>query len=156
MSSFIIRVLFVLGLGSLSASLYAQPQVTYVPENEALGLDAYVSLEGDGADISSSERERWSEIYSFVTSLVTDKTLAKLSKVSPSVMQGYHFVPAPVTPLSIRAKSNQWVVYETTLALLPAPPLVERQLKAYILGVNDQNMLLPQRIIITIEGDRRE
>lgn len=46
----------------------------------------------------------------------------------------FHFVPGEPGPLKVLGFNEKYVVYEATLAELPAPAAVVRELKAFIIS----------------------
>ena len=148
--------IFLLSACTLFAhSSWAQPQLIPVRENQTLPFEQLGSLDLDYS-LSSAELQQWEKLFPFVRSLISERLIREISttKTEESVLASGQ-LPARVS-LSVVGANANWVVYGATLRELPAPPAVERRLKVYLIGLNSDHQLLPNQIIVTVEGDRLE
>ncbi|MCX6130024.1 MAG: hypothetical protein NTX25_13295 [Proteobacteria bacterium] len=151
-----IRLIVALVFIAKSNPCLAQASVKYIRENEDLGLRELGVLPLD-YEISTAELESWSKFYPFVSSLISDKIARELSKVQPALMKDYHWLPGPLPELRVWGASEQWLVYEAVLSQLPAMSAVERELRVFIVSLkNSEHQFLPNTVIVTITGRRRE
>jgi hypothetical protein len=144
----------ILLLGSLPA--LSQAMLQTVPENHGLPWPDVGDFTPGPYTVTDEEQESWERLYPFVAGLVSDDLIVSLSLSAIEATKEFHFVPGEPGRIGVLGFTQHHVVYEATLAELPAPPAVVRELKAFILSPNANHQLLPNRIVITIRGQRFE
>jgi hypothetical protein len=151
-----LRTVMLFSLLGLSLPAFSQAMLQTVPENGGLPWPDVGEFTPAPYQVTADEQASWERLYPFVAGLVSDDLIVSLSRYAIEETKGYHFEPGEAGALSVLGFNARHVVYEATLAELPAPPAVVRKLKAFILSPNADHQLLPNRIVITIRGERFE
>jgi hypothetical protein len=151
-----LRTAMLFSLLGFSLPAFSQAMLQTVPENDGLPWPDVGEFTPAPYQVTADEQASWERLYPFVAGLVTDDLIVSLSRYSIEETKKFHFVPGEAGILDVLGFNQNHVVYEATLAELPAPPAVVRKLKAFILSPNANHQLLPNRIVITIRGARFE
>ncbi len=138
-----------------SSIAFSQAAIDRVPEGYGLNWGLGVFSEGTYI-VSPSEQESWEKLYPFVVAQVSNELIVSLSRYSVEATQKFNFVPGKPGRLGVLGFGPDFVIFEATLADLPAAPAVVRQLKVFILSPNQDHQFLPNRIAYTIRGERME
>lgn len=150
----LILILSLVGLGGRAA--VAQPAVAYVSELASLDWSQFGEFSAPSFPASAAAQESWERIYPFVVGQINDERIVSLSRYSIAATKKFHFVPGAPGAIKVLAANEAFVIYEATLADLPAAPAVVRELKVYIVSPNFDDALYANKIVITIRGERRE
>jgi hypothetical protein len=140
----------------VSLPVFSQAMLQTIPENHPLPWPEVGPFTPGPYTVTDEEQESWERLYPFVAGLVNDDLIVSLSLSSIEATKEFHFFPGEPGVLSVLGFTQDHVIYEATLAELPAPPAVVRELKTFILSPNADHQLLPNRIVITIRGQRFE
>lgn len=144
----------VLTFGPLSGQ--AQPIVKTAAENHGLGFSEVGELTLDSLPVSPEAQEDWERLYPFVVGLISDELIVSLSRYSVEATKEFHFEAAEPGALKVFGFNEKFVIYEATLARLPAAPAVVRELKVFILSPRLGQHLYANELVITVRGARFE
>ncbi len=132
------------------------PVLRLVPEMGRLGLDYLggLGVECEGAPMPSAHT--WVKLHDDIVAQIGRDTVASLTYSREPRMETYRVPsPWPLTSLEPVYCGGHYVVYETKLDTLPAPPAVVRHLTAYVV-VDIERAWKPIDIVLTIRGARFE